>query len=56
MFDVRCLMSVFLSTQSHAAFRNNRLQKLQQSVFGGVTANEQMSVIRARRSLVAVAL
>jgi hypothetical protein len=37
---------VFLSTQRHPAFRNSPLQKLQQTIFGDVMANEQTSVTR----------
>jgi hypothetical protein len=37
---------VFLSTQRHPAFRDSPLQKLQQTIFGDVMANEQTSVTR----------
>jgi len=36
----------FLSTQCHPAFRNSPLQKLQQTIFGDVPANEQSAMSR----------
>jgi hypothetical protein len=42
--------SSFLLTQRHAAFRNSALQKLQQTIFGDVMANEQSAVSRVADS------